>query len=161
MRLFPLTLTFGLIASQSAALSCLQPDVVRSFQWASDAEEAYVVLLGSFTFDAPPSSQTDDINAPRIVTYQSVFEGQFLGAQGFVPIAPIDVTITHDCAGPWCGSMVADQPVLAYVQMTDTAFELSVGPCGGEVFGRPSRQAIDQVEACIRGETCEPGGISR
>jgi hypothetical protein len=41
------------VAGQAQALSCLRADVARTFGWASDAQEHYVIMLGAFTFSPP------------------------------------------------------------------------------------------------------------
>ncbi|WP_375279400.1 hypothetical protein [Pseudooctadecabacter sp.] len=147
-------------AGPASALSCLAPDVASSFGWAAEAEEAYVVLHGTFSFAQPPSSLTGDINAPREVSYTATFSGDALGRSGFTPIGDLMVTVTHGCAAAWCGSLAGDVPTIAFVEKQTDGYALTVGPCGGQAFARPTRQMVQQVEACMRGDTCE-GGLLR
>lgn len=144
-------------AGPASALSCLAPDVASSFGWAAEAEEAYVVLHGTFSFASPPSSLTGDINAPREVSYTATFMGEALGRSGFAPVGDLAVTVTHGCAAAWCGSLAADVPTIAFVEKQADSYALTVGPCGGQAFARPTQQMIQQIEACMRGDTCESG----
>ena len=159
MRRFSLTMTAAtmLYGGQVSALSCMAPDVTRSFTWAADAEEAYVILLGTFAFGDVPSADTGDINAPREVEVDARFEGQFLSSSGFTDAPPLDVTIRLECSGPWCGSMVSDgADVMAFVEQQQNAYVLSVGPCPGSVFYQPSEAELAQVVSCIKGRDCTP-----
>lgn len=47
-----LTLIAAVMATQAQALSCLPPSVATDFHTANDAEELYVVMLGTAIFDA-------------------------------------------------------------------------------------------------------------
>jgi hypothetical protein len=144
-----------LCASQVSALSCMRPDVARTFQSAATAEESYIVLLGQFSFTAPPRRGLMDNNA-QPVSVPAQFEGSYLGADGFVAAPTLDVTMTFTCAGPWCGSMNGgSEQVLAFVQQTSAGYSLEVGPCQDKVFSEPDSMAVQQVEGCMRGETCE------
>ena len=143
-------------ATQAAALSCLRPDVADTFNRAAAAEESYVVLLGSFDFVMPQQPSTD-INAPQTLRAQARFDGQFLSSAAFVPAPPLTVGIEFTCAGPWCGSLPTDgSEVLAFVVQSDDGYALNVGPCGGTAFVAPVAADIARVEACMRGEACEP-----
>ncbi|MEL6957529.1 MAG: hypothetical protein AAGL89_01090 [Pseudomonadota bacterium] len=161
MRSFVRTLVFSALASLSAvhahALSCIRPDVAQAFQHASDAEEDYMVLLGSiFVPMVPPRSQTGDQFNPEPVTVQAFFSGQALGVDGFQPIEDLVINVTMGCAGPWCGVLrQGPSDILAFVEMTETGPSLMVDPCYTEVF-QPNASDIARVQACMRGEGCEP-----
>jgi len=145
----------SLWGSQVSALSCLPPDVARSFTWASEAEELYLVVLGTFEFGNVPSSDTGDINAPREVEVSSRFDGQFLSSSGFTDAPPLDGTIRFECAGPWCGSMASDgAEVLAFVEQQPDGYVLAVGPCPGATFYEPTDDQLAQIVSCIKGRDC-------
>lgn len=155
-RMITIAATAIICASQVSALSCMRPDVARTFQWAAEADEAYVALFGSFAFDAPAPVPSADINFPIEHTMDAVFTGQTLGATQFQDNAPLDVTITFDCLGPWCGSLPDDgTPMLAFVQQTEDGYALIVGPCFDTAFVSPTPEDVARVEACMRGEACE------
>ena len=156
-----LALTAALVGAQASALSCMRPDVARSFQWAAEADESYVVLLGQFDFDAPRQSNSDR-NAPKTASVPAQFNGQSLGANGFQANAPLDVTLEFSCAGPWCGSLPdTGEDILAFVERGPDGYVLTVGPCYGTAFVSPSESDVQRVEACMRGDGCEEGPMTR
>ena len=153
------TLTFAmtLIASQAAALSCIRPDVARTFQNVAAAEERFVVLFGSFDF--PPQRRQPVSNDAEPQQVVATFEDQGLGAAGFVATQPKPVTLQTACAGPWCGGFpTPGQTILAFIEQTDQGDVLTLSACGGLVFDADTAPI---VEACMRGEPCEEGPLRR
>lgn len=152
-----LSVALALVAGQATALSCVQPDVARSYEFAAQAEERYLIILGTLAFGEVPSSDTGEIHNPREVEVEAQFLGQYLTQDGFQAAPPLAVDIEFTCAASWCGSMTSDDaPVLAFVEQSDAGYTLTVGPCGGQAFKNPSDAQIDQVLSCMRGESCEP-----
>ena len=146
-----------LVATETIALSCLRPDVADSFERAAQAEAAYVIMLGTFSFGAVPPSRTENINIPREVSVRSEFKGEYLTSNGFQSAPPLAVDIAFDCVASWCGQMASDgAQVLAFVLQTDAGYTLNVGPCGGQAFREPSSAQIEQVLSCMNGDSCEP-----
>lgn len=153
----PLVAAFILAGSQTQALSCMRPDVARSFELASSAAESYVILRGTFDFDALPSRDTGNINAPKEIETQATFSGMFLGGNGFEAAPDLDVTVHFSCAGPWCGNLTSQgQEVLAFVQQSQAGLTLEVAPCGTWTFENPTRAQINQVLSCMNGSDCTP-----
>jgi hypothetical protein len=145
-------LTF--VAGQASALSCMRADVARTFHWAADAEERYLVLLGEFTF-IEPEVDSADLNDSQSVIVPATFEGSYLGADGFVSGAALDVTLNFNCAGPCFASLESNSgPIMAFIEQTPDAYTLNVGPCYSTVFIQPTPSDIERVEACMRGEDC-------
>ncbi len=143
-------------ATQAHALSCWRPDVARSFQLAAQADEAYVILLGTYEFGDVPSSTTGDINQRRDVEVTAQFSGMFLGENGFQDAPTLDVELAFTCAAAWCGSLQNDgAQVLAFVEQMSDGYRLEIGPCGGQAFTNPTDAQIAQVQACMTGDTCE------
>ncbi|SLN30913.1 hypothetical protein [Pseudooctadecabacter jejudonensis] len=141
----------GVVATQATALSCLAPDIADTYRAVEAAPEAYVVVKGIFDFPTPPSSATDDINAPLIIRYEASFDGIALTRNGFTAPTNLDVVVTHDCAAAWCGSLVADIDTIAFLERTATGYAITVGPCGGQAFHAPDAAMIRTVEACATG----------
>ena len=158
MKAFVLSALIVGLAGQAKALSCVRPDVAHSYERAAQAEERFIILLGTFAFGDVPSSQTGNINQPREVEVRSRFEGAYLTQEGFVEAPTLAVDLNFTCAASWCGSLTSDgAEVLAFVEQTATGYELHVGPCGGTAFRAPTPEQIAQVQSCIRGEGCEAG----
>ncbi|SMX40106.1 hypothetical protein [Octadecabacter ascidiaceicola] len=153
MKRFLLAALIAVTAGQTQALSCMPPDIARTFNWANAAEESYLVLNGAFSFDAPARTRGGQLD-PETVSMRAGFEGSYLGAAGFVPAPTLDVTLTFVCLGPWCGSMESDgEDVLVFAQQTQDGYVVEIDPCFSKLF-EPSQDNIDRVESCIRGESC-------
>lgn len=145
-------------ATQSVALSCLAPDVARSFTQAANAEERYIILLGTFAFEeAGEEAGKGRPSARQDAEFQSDFDGQYLTQDGFQTAPTLAVDLRFTCAGIWCGTMQSyGAQVLAFVEQTDAGYTLDIGPCGGQAFTDPTPEQVNQVVACMRGDTCEP-----
>lgn len=146
------SLALLLSVTQAQALSCLRSDVARTFAWASEADERYVVLLGAFGFTQPPPNQSEgfDANPEQL---EATFEGQYLGADRFVSGPPLDVTLSFECLGPWCGSVTSGEDILAFVEQTSDGFILRVDPCFSTVLLADAVN-VQTVESCMRGGPC-------
>lgn len=146
------------LAGQAQALSCVQPDVARSFQHADASEDAYVVLLGTYSFDAAKLPQVDwdnQMDTPPETKIAARFKGLSLTADGFTRPFESAVTLNALCLGPWCASPQPDRRVLSFVQKSGEAYVFEASPCGGYGFWDPTDVDIARVEACMRGEGCE------
>ena len=141
------------LAGQAQALSCVPADVARTFAWASEAEESYLILNGSFAFTPAPAWQ-GDINSPPSVQLPATFEGRYLTQDGFVDAPPLEVLLDFVCLGPWCGAMQPDAEVLAFVEQTQDGYVLQVEPCSSTVLD-PSDRNLAQVTSCMRGTGCD------
>ena len=153
-----LALAALLAANQAAALSCIPPDVARSFIEVAEAEETYIILLGRF--DVPPGAlPAPDLsdNDPEPVSVQAMFRGQQLQADGsFDGALGLPVTLAQSCAGPWCGQMAQDQRTLAFVRQTEKGLVLDVAPCAQFHFVRPTQEMLETLAACVTGGDCSP-----
>ncbi|AKS44647.1 hypothetical protein SAMN05444287_2440 [Octadecabacter temperatus] len=154
MKRLMLAAMIATIAGQAQALSCAPPDIARTFNWAAAAEESYIVLNGSFSFEPLPRTRASQL-APETMSRDAVFEGSYLGVEGFKAAPSLDVTLTFVCLGPWCGSMGNDgDDILVFAQQSANGYVLEIDPCYSTIFA-PSDDNIDRVEACMRGESCE------
>jgi hypothetical protein len=141
------------IAGQAQALSCMGSDVSRTFKWASDADESYVVLLGAFAF-SPPEENLVDTDLPQSERLPATFSGDYLGGDGFVTAPPLDVTLNFECLAHWCGSINNDEAILAIVEQTSDGYVLNVDPCFTTVFA-PDDENVQTAVSCMRGTGCE------
>lgn len=130
-------------ATEAAALSCMAPDVRRSFRDAQAAPETYVIVQGMLTMQNPNRSRVGRL------------EGHMATRDGFTRPFSARVRLRHTCLGPWCGS-VSPGAVLAFVQRNGDGYLIQEGPCSGNVFYSPTEQQIRQVIRCLRGGACKP-----
>lgn len=144
-------------AGQAAALSCLRPDLARSFNQATASEKTYVVLYGTFDFDLRKLPQVDwdrqqDVKPDNPI--RARFTGHSLSRQGFVPSSIKRMTLNAQCFGPWCSALAPDTPYLAFVEKIGDRYTLAISPCGGFAFANPTQDQLDQVTTCFQGSPC-------
>ncbi|MGR3585542.1 MAG: hypothetical protein ACU0B8_14860, partial [Pseudooceanicola nanhaiensis] len=152
-------LMFGGLAGQAMALSCLRPDVARTYAEAAEAEAAYVVVHGELDFDAgdmPPAEVTEP--APESRELRATLHGKGLTEGGFDTPFTRPITLEAQCLGPWCAQAEPGVEVLAFVETTGDGYRLTITPCGGMAFQEPSEADIDRVVACYQGKACAPEG---
>ena len=98
MKTFLTSMALVLAAGPALALSCLRPDVARTYSQASEAEQAYVVVAGALRFDEGRLPENDGTNQDRrTVAIPARLEGKSLSRAG-----------VHDavCAGHHAGSQL-------------------------------------------------------
>ncbi len=142
------SLTVLLGVTQAQALSCVRSDVARTFAWASEADENYIILRGAFDF-----AQSRAGVQPSAKQLEATFEGSYLSAGGFVAAPTLDVTLNFECLGPWCGSINAGEEFLTFVEQTSNGYVLRVGPCYSTAF-QSDEQNVQTAESCMRGGPC-------
>ena len=155
MRLFAIALSV-LVPAQAMALSCIPPSVERSYGYAQDAEEQYVVVSGRLTFDERklPKKTKNPNDAPNLTKIPATLSGHILSQAGFVTPFDQEITIDLRCFGPWCGSASSGVDHLAFVKKTDAGYSLTIDPCYSAVFPKPTQQMLDAATACMNGAVC-------
>lgn len=146
-----------LAATEAAALSCMRPDVRRSYAQAEAAQERYSIVRGRLSFDTAQLPQPDLKNQrARTVTIPGRLSGHGLTAQGFA--APFDraITLEVSCVGAWCGSARPGRDVLAFLRRDGAEYALEIGPCPFFLFPAPDTAQIAAVVACQAGGPCDP-----
>lgn len=150
-------LTF-LTVTQSFALSCAPASVEDSFKRHSVSKRNYVLVRGQLTDkrNVVFGPKVQGGNGQRSENFTATFVGYQATRAGFD--APVETTIavSTGCAGPWCGHVDMDEPILTFLEVTPHGQQLGVGPCGGSVFYHPKQDQIDSVMQCMRGGVCEP-----
>ncbi len=148
-----------LFAAQPAlALSCVLSDPIRTFQHASEAEEAYMVVHGKLVFDEAKLPQTDwehQEATPENTDIPARITGKSLTLKGFKAKFDRKITLNAQCYGPWCGSAATGVEYLAFLEKTATGYILSVNPCGGFGFANPTEKTLKAVVECVQGKPCE------
>jgi hypothetical protein len=149
--------TSALVAQQALALSCLRPDVVRSYEQAALADEIYVMLLGRFTFDAAELPKGQDVQPPgqdRSASLSAEFVGHGLNRSGFVVPVERSVTLSVQCWAAWCGGLASGGLGMAFAERTAEGYVVKIDPCGTQFFPDPSDAMIEQAVACMQGHSC-------
>ncbi len=157
MKTLLLSLALSALAQPVLALSCLRPDVARSFNEAAAAKESYVIVQGRLTFDTSRLPKTDlgaQEEIPPHVDIAARLTGMSLSKQGFTSDFDHPVTLRVQCFGPWCGGAASGAQYLSFLEKTDTGYMLTVTPCGGFGFAEPSREILETVSACFQNGRC-------
>ncbi|TDL79374.1 hypothetical protein E2L08_10125 [Palleronia sediminis] len=140
------------IAGPALSLSCLAPDVARSFKTAAGSDETYAIVLGAFAFDAatPPFDGTalDEASIP------AQFEGELLAEDGFTRAISGPITLQVSCETGICGTIASGERVLAFVRESTAGPVVELGPCPQWVFPTPESRQIARVIDCATGGPC-------
>ncbi|WP_424942636.1 hypothetical protein [Aliiroseovarius crassostreae] len=154
-----LTLCFTLLAAPALALSCMPYNAVQAYHDAQNASDAYLIVLGTLTFD-DAQLPVVDWNKQEEVTPDNLFPahlaGHSLARRGFVMPFCEEITANVQCAGPWCSSLTNGEVYLAFLKQTDDGYLLETNPCGGFAFADPDPDILSRVKACVRGSGCDP-----
>lgn len=144
-------------AQPALALSCLKPDVVGSFQQASESDQTYSIVLGALQFDSdtPPfdGTMTPSTSIP------ATFQGRILGADGFATDVAAPVTLKVSCLADAqvCGSAgEPDTRVIAFLRHSDGTNVLDLDPCPRWLFADPTVQQLESMANCATGGACTP-----
>jgi hypothetical protein len=137
-----------LAAGPAAALSCLRPDVARSFEMTEDREEAFVVALGALERTGPnvPDGPASDNPNTRVgYSFPARFDGRLANSDGFLVERSFDVTVEVRCISAWCGGDSLSAYGLYFLRRDDTGYALEAGPCGGYFFDNPVEHQLMEV----------------
>lgn len=149
-------------SSHALALSCLPPDVARTFNFAQESEDRFIVVHGQLKFDETKLPQTDWENqgaTPPNTFIPATLTGQSLDQTGFSKSFDQEITINARCLGPWCAGGVSDHEYLAFLKETEEGYSLELDPCGGMAFVEPNTEALSKVEACFQGKACKEDSL--
>lgn len=147
------------LTGPALALSCLPPDVARTYQQAAAAEEAYFVVHARLEFDAdalPRTDWRDQAATPPHTLISARMTGYALSKTGFDLLFDQPVTLDARCFGPWCAGAAPGTSYLAFLQRKDDGYLLALDPCGGMGFADPSPETLRRVATCHSGGSCDP-----
>lgn len=147
------------LAGPAMGLSCLPPDAARTFRQLDAAEETYIVVHGTLTFDAarlPEATFSNQAEPPPSTPIPAHLSGMALSREGFATPFAKDITLDVQCLGPWCGSAESGTEVLGFVERRETGHVLTLDPCFSYGFPDPTEDMLEQVKSCMRGGPCKP-----
>jgi hypothetical protein len=152
-----LALLMALAPGSALALSCLPPDVVRTYKEVDAAPERWGTVVGRLDFDEtrlPKPSWDSDPNVPPETRLRAQLVGHSLGPDGWAQPFQSNVTLVVACWGPWCGAPQSGQRVLVFLQRSERGHLAFADPCGTKLFPRPTRDDLDRLYDCFRGAPC-------
>lgn len=156
MRWFA-TIAAMMIAGQAAALSCIPPDIARTFQQLDAADERYAVVKGRLTFDerlVPKVDWNKQDQTPPLTQIPARLEGMSLSKTGFKTSFRQRVMINGRCFGPWCFGASSGMEQVFFVNLDGEPATIELDPCGGHAFA-PDRATQKRVLSCLKGTACE------
>jgi len=157
MRLIATAVLSLLIPVQAMALSCVRPSVERSYGYAEASDVAHVVVEGVLKFDANALPKRDlSDNDVKTAQLEAKLTGTSMSKAGFLAHFAHDITLSLECAGPWCATAESGAEILAFVERSDAGYTLRLGPCGGTAFFDPTAEMKAKALACFRGQSCKP-----
>lgn len=146
-----------LAAGPGLALSCMAPDVARTFARAADAEARYVVVRGRLDFDAaqlPETDWQDQQATPPHTAIKARITGWALSKSGFDRRFERKIMLDLQCFGPWCASAVPGTDYLGFLEQRPDGYVLVLDPCGGMGFATPTQEMLDRVQTCFQTGVC-------
>ncbi len=141
-------------AAPAVALTCMRPDILRSYGWADERPEPFVVALGSLARTGPdtPDGPTGDNPQGRAsYSFPARFEGRLATADGFTVERAFDVTVEVECRSVWCGGhSLSEYGLYFFRQDAGDAHALEAGLCGGFFFDNPTEHQLMDVLGQMR-----------
>jgi len=152
---------WAVLAVPVQALSCLRPDLARTFQQAAGSPHNFIIVRGVLNFDPDQLPRTQDKNAMPGASAQTTelparITGRFLSQQGFITGFDRQITLRAICLGPWCAEPKPGVDYLAFLREPPRGYMLELNPCGGMAFVKPDNAILNKAVSCIRGESCVP-----
>lgn len=166
-------MTLCLNTGTAQALSCLRPNIARTFNDLNSSERNYVMALGvleqtgarvakgSKPVPDPdrPEQPVRDIGIPHEVPAR--FTGQMYGAAGLGAEQSLDVVVVEVCLASWCGSFPKTaQNVLVFIEQTEVDYRIRSGPCEGDFKLSPSQKELDILQSCLAAGQCSDAHIA-
>lgn len=149
-----LAAALALFAAPVAALSCLRPEIARSYDWADDRPEPFVLALGSLVRAGPDTPDGPAGGNPQgrvSYSFPARFEGRLATANGFTVERALDVTVEVQCQSAWCGGpSLSDHGLYFFRQDGADAHALEAGLCGGFFFGNPTEHQVMDALGMMR-----------
>ncbi|MFY0681421.1 MAG: hypothetical protein JXR13_12680 [Thalassovita sp.] len=147
------------VLPQSAlALSCLPPDIRLNFLVAEDSPHNHFVVEGRFTISDPDDANgsTREKFSSENTRLEGTMVGRALGSKGRTVPFHHPVIFEVDCFGPYCGRVISDTNMIAFVRQDEDQYVVTSGPCLDMVTYEPSELDRDRVQQCIDGGECLP-----
>lgn len=157
-----LAVVLALCATQAQALSCLKPDVVRTYKEVDASPDRWGAAVGRLDFDEsqlPEAPQSDPNAAPPQTPVRAQLVGKTLDSDGFTKPFQGNVTLMVQCYGPWCAQPQSGQEYLVFLKREPNRHVAFADPCGTRLFANPSREDLDRITTCFRNGPCAEQGL--
>lgn len=142
------------LSGPALALSCMRPDVKRSYMQALEADEFYSVVIGTVTFDATKLPKAVGNDSPPQTLIPARIEGSALTGTGFDLDFAQDITLEVLCFGPWCGGAGSGVEYLKFLRKDTEGYTMVADPCSSLNFQEPTQEMRQAVEKCYMTGEC-------
>lgn len=150
-----LSLLICLMAHPALALSCLKPDVVRSYLEAHHSEDRWGAVVGRLHFDESRRPGAVGGSDREGALLRGQFVGYSLSEDGFDEPFQSHVTVQIDCFASWCGHPKSGTRYLAFVKRVGGRHVIISDPCETWLFKNPRRKDLKALHRCFTGGYCQ------
>ncbi|PIB26665.1 hypothetical protein BFP76_12315 [Amylibacter kogurei] len=154
-----------MFAQSAHALSCMRPNIARSFNEFAQSDDIYVLGFGKITPTQKiidPNKGKDGVAKHESYSVQASFSGRFMGKSGWGEPKTLPVRVEVQCLSIWCGGFPSGkQDAIAFFQKTKSGYVLNMGPCGGNYKASPTSQEQSILKSCFRNNKCSNAQIEK
>lgn len=148
------------LAAPAWSLSCIRPDIVRTFEEARDSEAGFWIVRGRIISDGPIAVPQPDASGRykdnAVASTPVQFVGVGLRPNGEFADFEKDITLTVSCIAHWCGSPPLNTEVFASIEVKDSGPELQVDACSSRVIPF-SEDGEKRLLQCLSDGICTNG----
>ncbi len=151
-----IALMFSLMSSEAMALSCLKPNIGRTFNTVNEAEETYYMVQGILTAKGPiPKRQ------PGVARHiPAEFTGVFFSNTGQTEERTVPVIVDAICYASWCGGFPKSKlPMLAFLKQTPEGYRVESNPCDGHFKIEITPKETKILQRCLKKGKCSNADI--
>lgn len=155
-KVLVLAAAMSVLGQHATALSCMKPNLARSFNHYAEAEESFVIAIGKVSYSQPVPKYKQ--GEPRSVSAE--LAGGLLGLTGFGENQSIPVTVNTSCLHVWCGAIPRpNQEIIAFLEKTPAGYVMTNAPCPGVFQMAPSDREKRIVQSCLKRGKCRERDI--
>ncbi len=145
------------LSTPAWSLSCLRPDIVRTFEMARDSDAGFWIVQGELLPNGPIATPTPDKDGRykenASATTAATFTGKGLQLDGSYAAFSRKIDVTIQCFAHWCGAAPLGTKVFAAIEVKDTGPELILDPCDSRVVPY-SNEANQRLLQCVQNNRC-------
>lgn len=139
-------------SSQLNALSCMSPNIIKSYQYINiHSNKTVVILKGNFSESKLTWEKSKKLETRVINTN---FKGFMLGKHGFEIPYSGPVGIVLECFADWCGSIQSKENIIAFVNIEEQKLKLRIQPCNSTIFSADISDNEQRLLKCHRFGEC-------
>jgi len=144
-----------MVPAQNAwALSCMKHSVEQLYSRTASAKGQYLPAVGAFQFDTNVLPKQTRRTEGQPFQFTATFEGRVYNGRKFANEFKEPVTVAVSCAGPWCGSLRPNWPMMVMLRATPTAFVFEADACASWSLNVPENKQIERFEYCAQTKSC-------